>query len=42
MNETFQKLLTLLVVEDDPGDFGLIRAQVQLAGLARRHRPQKM
>ncbi|CAK0778099.1 two-component system, cell cycle response regulator [Gammaproteobacteria bacterium] len=39
MSEPFQKPLTLLIVEDDPGDFGLIRAQVRLSGLERSDYP---
>jgi len=33
MNRTFQQAVSILVVEDDPGDFGLIRAHVRLSGL---------
>jgi len=33
MTETIAAALTLLVVEDDPGDFGLIRVSVRLAKL---------
>ena len=31
MNQILHKSITVLVVEDDPGDFGLIQAHVQLA-----------
>lgn len=34
MSETFEQALSILVVEDDPGDFGLVRAYLRLAGLA--------
>ncbi|MCX7170208.1 MAG: ATP-binding protein [Proteobacteria bacterium] len=37
MSEPLQKTLTILVVEDDPGDFGLIRANARLAKLERGH-----
>ncbi|MDD5384292.1 MAG: diguanylate cyclase [Gallionella sp.] len=33
MNETFQQAVSILVIEDDPGDFGLIRAHVRLSRL---------
>ncbi len=33
MSSTFQQPVSILVVEDDPGDFGLIRAHVRRAGL---------
>ena len=39
MSEAVQKPLTLLIVEDDPGDFGLIRAQIRLSGLERSDHP---
>ncbi|MEI6415828.1 MAG: response regulator [Pseudomonadota bacterium] len=32
MSEILQKALSILVVEDDPGDFGLVRIQVRMAG----------
>jgi len=34
MNEASPQTASILVVEDDPGDFGLIRAHVRLSGLA--------
>lgn len=34
MSETFSQAVSILVVEDDPGDFGLVRAYLRLAGLA--------
>ncbi|MEI6415099.1 MAG: diguanylate cyclase, partial [Pseudomonadota bacterium] len=42
MNETFQKPLTILVIEDDPGDFGLIREQMRLAGMGRHDDPESV
>ena len=36
MNTAYEQPVSVLVVEDDPGDFGLIRAHVHRAGLARR------
>jgi len=33
MSSLFPRTLSILVIEDDPGDFGLIRADVRLAGL---------
>ncbi len=33
MNKTFSQSISILVIEDDPGDFGLIRAHVRLSGL---------
>ena len=33
MSKSIRKLLSILVIEDDPGDLGLIRANVRLAGL---------
>ncbi|MBI5438948.1 MAG: fused response regulator/phosphatase [Nitrosomonadales bacterium] len=33
MSESFQQSISILVIEDDPGDFGLIRAHVRLSGL---------
>ncbi len=33
MSEVFQQAISILAVEDDPGDFGLIRAYVRLAKL---------
>lgn len=33
MNEAFPQAVSILVIEDDPGDFGLIRAHVRLSGL---------
>ena len=33
MSETSAKSVSILVIEDDPGDFGLIRAHVRLSGL---------
>ena len=33
MNETSAKSVSILVIEDDSGDFGLIRAHVRLSGL---------
>lgn len=36
MNSIFPQALTILVVEDEPGDFGLIRALVRLSGLGQR------
>jgi diguanylate cyclase (GGDEF)-like protein/PAS domain S-box-containing protein len=33
MSEVFQQAVSILAIEDDPGDFGLIRAHVHLAGL---------
>jgi diguanylate cyclase (GGDEF)-like protein/PAS domain S-box-containing protein len=35
MSTTYEQTVSVLVVEDDPGDFGLIRAHVHRAGLAR-------
>ena len=35
MNTAYEQPVSVLVVEDDPGDFGLIRAHVHRAGLAR-------
>ena len=35
MSETFPQAVSILVIEDDPGDFGLIRAHVRLSGLVR-------
>lgn len=34
MNEALQQTISILVVEDDPGDFGLIRTHVLLSGLS--------
>ncbi|MFA7242937.1 MAG: ATP-binding protein [Sulfuricellaceae bacterium] len=36
MHKHFQPATTILVVEDEPGDYGLIRALVRLAGLGSR------
>jgi len=33
MSETTSQPISILVIEDDPGDFGLIRAHVRLSGL---------
>jgi len=33
MSEVFQQFVSILAVEDDPGDFGLIQAHARLAGL---------
>ncbi|MFZ2524133.1 MAG: fused response regulator/phosphatase [Candidatus Ferrigenium altingense] len=33
MNETFLQPISILVIEDDPGDFGLIRAHIRMLGL---------
>ena len=33
MSEILQQAISILVIEDDPGDFGLIRAYMRLAGL---------
>ena len=33
MNGTFPQAVSIMVIEDDPGDFGLIRAHVRLSGL---------
>ncbi|MDD5384284.1 MAG: PAS domain-containing protein [Gallionella sp.] len=33
MSETLQQAVSILAVEDDPGDFGLIRVHVRLSGL---------
>jgi hypothetical protein len=35
MNRSLQQQISILVVEDDPGDLGLIRAYVSRAGLRR-------
>ena len=35
MSEIFPQAVSILVIEDDPGDFGLIRAHVRLSGLVR-------
>ena len=34
MAETLAQPISILVIEDDPGDFGLIRAHVRMTGLA--------
>ena len=34
MTEPFEESLSTLVVEDDPGDYGLVRAYLRQAGLA--------
>ncbi|MDD5300115.1 MAG: fused response regulator/phosphatase [Gallionella sp.] len=36
MSEYFQQSILILVIEDDPGDFGLIKAHVRLSGLVPR------
>ena len=33
MSETIAQPISILVIEDDPGDFGLIRAHVRMSGL---------
>ncbi|MFZ2525964.1 MAG: hypothetical protein WAW87_11715, partial [Candidatus Ferrigenium altingense] len=33
MSESSQQAVSILVVEDDPGDFGLVRAYMRLAEL---------
>ncbi|MDP2695625.1 MAG: hypothetical protein Q8O58_12275 [Gallionella sp.] len=33
MNGTFLQPISILVIEDDPGDFGLIRAHIRMPGL---------
>jgi diguanylate cyclase (GGDEF)-like protein/PAS domain S-box-containing protein len=33
MNEILSQTVSILVIEDDPGDFGLVRAHVRLSGL---------
>ena len=35
MNNSIRQRLSILVIEDDPGDVGLIRTNVRLAGLRR-------
>ncbi|CAK0778108.1 two-component system, sensor histidine kinase [Gammaproteobacteria bacterium] len=36
MSDSLPKRVSILVIEDDPGDYGLIRAQIRLAGLGSR------
>ena len=40
MNELTGRPVSILVIEDEPGDFGLIRAHVRSAGLGHKDRPE--